>query len=103
MFQILVTTGPLVLLAGLIAVVAIYVMHRSTSGGPRVALKRYAALTLGAGIAGFCAGSALGIGIACFSTNASNLCGLVGIFGLGPLLSGAAMVLTAVLLIRRQH
>lgn len=101
MFQLLITLGPLSLLAGLIAAVAIYVMKPGTAAGGRVTFSRYVAVTLGAGIAAFCAGSALGIGIACFAVNAGNLCGLVGIFGLGPLLSGVAMIAAAVWLLRQ--
>lgn len=101
MFSALISTGPLVLIAGLFTVALIYPFHRNSATGRRLPLLRYAALTLGAGIAAFCAGAAAGIGIACFGAGASNLCGLVGVFGLGPLLAGIAMVATALWAVRQ--
>lgn len=46
------------------------------------------------------AGSAAGIWLACSSVDSSNLCGLVGIFGLGPLLAGVAIWSCAYILTR---
>lgn len=41
------------------------------------------------------AGTFLGIAVACSPADAGNLCGLMGVYGVGPLLSAAAIFLYA--------
>lgn len=100
LFNALMTVGPLSLLIGLISVPAYYLVYRAASAPKRaLPLLRYALVTLAAGALGFVAGTALGIAAACFAANAGNLCGLMGVLGLGPLCSGVAMAVCAHVLV----
>ncbi len=60
----------------------------------------YTFISLGVGALAFAAGAAAGIWMACSSEASGNLCGLVGIFGLGPLLAGLAISGCAYLMTR---
>jgi hypothetical protein len=88
--------GPIVLLAALVLAVAYPVrVNLGRNHGPRIHLGRY---TLGVGVVGavaFVAGAALGIAVFCAPDDAANLCGLGGVFGLGPLLAGVGIVISA--------
>jgi hypothetical protein len=47
------------------------------------------------GVAALFVGTALGIAVFCSSEKMGNLCGLGGVFGLGPLLAGISLVIHA--------
>lgn len=81
--------GPIVFGLGLLLAIACIAIYLFTPG-PKTgtSLLRFVVLVLAIGIATFVAGTAIGIA-AFFSTASSgNLCGLGGVFGVGPLLSG---------------
>jgi hypothetical protein len=71
--------------------------------GPRTgaSLLRFVAVVLVIGIVAFVAGTAIGIAAFCSTADAGNLCGLGGVFGLGPLLSGLCVGVYAPLWLRR--
>ncbi len=84
-----ITAGPIVLGLGLLAVLvclAIYLFTPSRKAGKP--LLHVAVELLGIGFVSFVAGTALGIAVFCSTASAGNLCGLGGVFGVGPLLCG---------------
>lgn len=81
--------GPAVFLLGL-AVATVSLALLLSSPGKAYAL-RCTLITFGLVVAGFLSGAALGIGYFCSSNEAGNLCGLGGVLGTGPLLSGLCM------------
>jgi hypothetical protein len=87
-FRVLFQVGPLAALAGLLATIVLYLVYRKAA---RLTFWRYFGLCVLAGVMGYVAGSAVGIGIACSTPKGGSLCGLMGIFGVGPLLAGIAM------------
>ena len=88
--------GPMALIAALAAAVIYYLSYRDAPRRTgRASVVRYFALALGVGAAGYLLGAVLGIWAACSPTNAGNLCGLVGLFGVGPLLAAIAIWLYA--------
>lgn len=94
--------GPLILFAGLVSMAFFYVRGRmaSASGHAPGILRYLGAAALVGGIA-YVAGTAVGIYGACSSPDSGNLCGLYGVFGLGPLFSGVAIFLYALSWARR--
>ena len=96
MMNALLSIGPLALLAAWIAVPLFYLAYRSApKTRPTLSLLRYLLTTLAVGAAAYVGGTAVGIAVACSSDKAGNLCGLVGVFGTGPLLSAVAMIIYA--------
>lgn len=94
--QSLLLIGPAMALAGVAALVIYYFVFRlapEPKGRPSIPLYVVCGLVLG--FIGLITGAALGIGVACFILAAGNLCGLFGIFGLGPLLAGVTMIVFA--------
>lgn len=88
--------GALALLAALLALPVYYLRYRHAPGRTNErSLARYLAVSLAVAMVAFVIGAMLGIVIACLPSNAGNLCGLVGIFGTGPLVSAVAMVVYA--------
>lgn len=80
----LIWIGPITLLAGFLAALIFYVSAHATVGS-------FISYIWGIGLVGvgaFVLGTALGIGIFCAPTDAGNLCGLGGIFGFGPFVTG---------------
>lgn len=96
MIDTLMSVGLLALFAAFIAVPLYYLSYR-TAPEPKKALSllRYVLSTLAAGAAGYVAGAAVGIAIACSSDGAGNLCGLAGVFGTGPLAAAIVMAIYA--------
>ncbi|MGH7532383.1 MAG: hypothetical protein ACREL4_03730 [Gemmatimonadales bacterium] len=96
LIRVLTPVIPLLFLGALIAVPVFYVGYRKAPE-PKQALSilRYIALTAVAGIAGYVVGTMAGIFAACSSEASGNLCGLIGVFGVGPLVSALAIFLTA--------
>lgn len=84
--------GPAVLLLALILMLVFYLNWRSTPQ-PKKNLSGWLYLfrCLGTGVPAFIVGTAAGIWLACSSPDSGNLCGLVGVFGLGPLLAGVVI------------
>jgi hypothetical protein len=95
------TLGPPVFGLALILLPVFYLSWRSAPDPKKsLSLQRYLLLSLGAGVLAFMAGMAAGIFIFCSVEKAGNLCGLVGVFGLGPLLSGIVVAGVAYVLTR---
>lgn len=87
-----ISIGPLVLGLGILtAVVCIALYLRA--GSPRVgaSLPRFLVLAVVVGFVAFVAGTAIGIWAFCSTPDSGNLCGLGGIFGVGPFLAGIAI------------
>ena len=95
-FSFLLSAGPVALVAALIAVPVYYVLHRNPPE-PRqpLSLARYLMACLVAGALGYGAGTMAGIFVACSLPDAGNLCGLVGVFGSGPLFAAVAVFVYA--------
>lgn len=92
MFGLLILVGPVAFLAALLAVPVVYLAWRPRPASrKRAAFLRYLLRAAGAGAAGYLAGAAAGILVACRPEDAGNLCGLAGVFGAGPLLSAVAI------------
>jgi hypothetical protein len=84
--------GPLVMLGGAVAIIVFYLVYRrAPEPKQQPSIGRYFLGAIMFGVVGYVIGTALGIGAACFAVDAGNLCGLIGVFGVGPLLSGSAM------------
>ena len=87
-----ITIGPIVLGLGLLlAIVCIAIYLVAPGPKTRISLLRFVVLVLAVGIAAFVAGTAIGIAAFCSSASSGNLCGLGGVFGVGPLLSGTSI------------
>jgi len=86
------TLGPPVFGLGLILLPVFYLSWRAAPEPKKpLSLMVYLLLSLGAGALAFWGAMVAGIFIFCSVEKAGNLCGLVGIFGLGPLLSGVVI------------
>ena len=94
--NLLIKVGPVVLLLGLIATMALAVFGCARLGdGWARWLGRYVLGSIVIGIAALFVGAALGIAVFCLSEKMGNLCGLGGVFGSGPLLAGIALAVHA--------
>jgi hypothetical protein len=90
--------GPVTFLAGLgVAVVSLLVQLTRPD---RMATLRRALKTAGIAILGFGAGAMVGIAIFCSSASGGNLCGLGGVFGLGPFTAGLCLGIRALTTLR---
>lgn len=87
-FRALLETGWIAALAGIAATPCLYYLYPRTPETQRRPFLRYLLGSAAAGCVGYVAGTALGIVIACSTPRGGNLCGLMGLFGLGPLLMG---------------
>lgn len=85
------SVGPIALFAALVAVPIYYLIYRCAPEPKKhLSVARYVCMTLGVGALAYAVGAIAGIAVAC-SGRAGNLCGLVGVFGVGPLLSAMAI------------
>lgn len=85
--------GPIALLAALVAVPIYYLVYRYAPEPKReVSAVRYVLVALAVGAIAYVIGTAIGIAAWCSSPGAGNLCGLGGVFGLGPLLAAVAIL-----------
>ena len=92
----LLSIAPIVLLAALIAIPIYYVIYRyAPEPKKEVSVVRYVFVTLAVGVAAYVIGATIGIAAACSPASAGNLCGLVGVLGVGPLLAAAAILVYA--------
>lgn len=84
-----VSAGPIVFVIGVVFALACLVIH-SLGAAPKkdISRLRYVLNVLATGVAAFVAGSVLGIAAFCADASSGNLCGLGGVFGVGPLFSG---------------
>ena len=73
-------------------VAALYYISRPTAAGT---FTGYALRIVVAGTVAFAAGTVLGISAFCAPADAGNLCGLGGVLGLGPFVSGLTMAIYA--------
>ncbi len=79
-------------LMGIAATILFYFLYPSApQSGRKLRFGRYLGLSVVAGLIGYGAGAAVGIAIACSTPEGGNLCGLMGVFGVGPLLANIAM------------
>jgi hypothetical protein len=87
-----ITVGPIVLGLGLLLAAGCGLAYL-VAPGPKAGtvLLRFVLLTAAIGIAAFVAGTGVGIAVFCALPASGNLCGLGGVFGIGPILSGLAM------------
>ena len=90
-FRVLFQIGPLSVAAGFIGMLLLYFLYPRADGVERRPFWRYLGMCLVAACVGYGIGAAIGIGIACSTPRGGNLCGLMGIFGVGPLLAGIGM------------
>ena len=94
--SIIYSIGPPALLLSLVSVALYYFIYRAAPEPKRhPSVRRYLLVVLGAGVLAYVVGAIVGISAACSAANAGNLCGLVGIFGVGPLLSAGAIFVYA--------
>jgi hypothetical protein len=87
--------GPLTLLTALVVMIYVYIRYRLRAPERAPSVVRYVGVALLVGVLAYVAGAAVGIYAACSLPNPGNLCGLYGVFGIGPLLSGIAIVVYA--------
>ncbi len=94
LFDVLSKLGGITLLAGLLATPCFYVSSGKASlPGQAPSFVRYFGVAMVVGIGAYIVGTYIGICLACSSPASGNLCGLYGVFGAGPLLSGLALLL----------
>lgn len=104
LFNVLLSAGPMVLLAALVAVPVYYMIYRHAPTPQRPSsLAQYLLACLGVGALAYGTGTMIGIFVICSFREAGNLCGLAGVFGVGPLLSGVAVWVYAHLWTRRMR
>ena len=89
----MISIGPLVLLASLVAMIFLYA--KVPASDRTSSILGYLGAALIVGVLAYLAGAAIGIYAACSSSSSGNLCGLYGVFGIGPLLSGVAIFVYA--------
>lgn len=95
------TLGPPVFGLALLLLPVFYLTWRAAPQPKKpLSLLVFLLLSLGAGVLAFALGMTAGIFIACSVEKPGNLCGLVGVFGLGPLLSGIVIAGVAYVLSR---
>jgi hypothetical protein len=84
--------GPPVFGLGVVFALACLVIH---SFGPTrredISRLRYVLVVLAIGAVAFIGGSVLGIAAFCSDASSGNLCGLGGLFGVGPMLAGVCI------------
>ena len=90
LINLMALAGPALLLAGFV-LAGLRVIAIARQRGGRSAI-RVLAVMIGLGLGGYLAGAFAGVWVACSSTGASNLCGLAGVVGTGPLVAGALLV-----------
>jgi hypothetical protein len=94
--------GPVILLAASVAAIFFYIrIRRATTSGRSPSIMRYFGGALVVAALAYAAGTATGIYVACSSPDSGNLCGLYGVFGIGPLLAGIAIFVYALVQSRR--
>jgi len=94
--------GPIVFLVAVMSVPIFYAKYRSAPMPKKpLSVAQYLFAIIVFGVLAFFAGSYAGISIACGEESAGNLCGLMGVLGLGPMFCGVAMMLTAHVVTRR--
>jgi hypothetical protein len=92
----IIAIGPLVLLGALISVPIYYLVYRyAPEPKKEVSLVRYVLISLSVAALAYVIGAGVGIAAGCSSASAGNLCGLVGVLGVGPLSAAAAVFLYA--------
>lgn len=88
--------GPTALLAALISVPLYYLSYRyAAEPKQQPSVVRYLLTAVGVGTMAYVVGAIAGIAAACAPVNAGNLCGLAGVFGVGPLFSAVAIFIYA--------
>ncbi len=91
------TAGPVAFFAGGFAVIFFYFRYRDAAEPKRhPSIAMYFLGVAIVAVVTYVIGTAMGIWAACSVETAGNLCGLIGVFGLGPLLAGIAMFVYAV-------
>jgi hypothetical protein len=84
--------GPIALLAAVVLLAVFYMTYRRAPELKRpLSAVRYVALAFLAGAVAYVVGATIGIWAACSSANPGNLCGLTGVFGVGPVLAAVAI------------
>jgi hypothetical protein len=92
----IISIGPLALLAALISLPIYCLIYRyAPEPKKQVSLMRYVIISLLVGALAYVIGAGVGIAAGCSSASAGNLCGLLGVLGVGPLLAAAAILLYA--------
>jgi hypothetical protein len=92
LLNLVISVGPIVLGLGLLlAGVCIAVRRLAPARGVRTSTLRFILRAFVVGVVAFVAGTAVGIAAFCSSASSGNLCGLGGIFGIGPILSGVCV------------
>jgi hypothetical protein len=86
----LISIGPVALVAALVSIVIYYFKYRYAPKQHRSVLQ-YGLIALGVGALAYVIGAVVAVLVACSSASAGNLCGLVGVLGVGPLLAAAAI------------
>lgn len=92
MLNRVIVIGPAVLAMGLLlaaVAIALRLLAPRRRGG--ATLPSFLLRIFGIGLGGFVVGTAIGIAVFCSSAGSGNLCGLGGVFGIGPLFSGLGM------------
>jgi hypothetical protein len=89
----LIYVGPIVLVTSAITLPIFYLLYsRANEPKAPLSLPRYVLSAVVLGLVAFVIGTILGIAAACLPADAGNLCGLVRIFGLGPLIAGLVLL-----------
>ncbi len=89
----LIYIGPIILVVSVIALPIFYLLYsRASEPKAPLSIPKYVLSTVVLGLVAFVIGTMLGIATACLPADAGNLCGLVGIFGSGPLVAGLALL-----------
>lgn len=89
----LIYIGPIILVVSVIALPIFYLLYsRASEPKAPLSIPKYVLSAVVLGLVAFVIGTMLGIAAACLPADAGNLCGLVGIFGSGPLVAGFALL-----------
>jgi hypothetical protein len=99
-----VSVGPIVLGLGLLLAGVCIAIHL-LAPGPKVGVSPpgFVLRALAVGAATFIAGAVVGVAVFCSSASSGNLCGLGGIFGTGPLVSGVCVGWYALVWLKRSR
>ena len=87
---LVILAGPILALVG--CILAAYRIAALAGGSHSKSAIRIAAASVAVGFAGYLAGALLGAWALCSPAGASNLCGLGGFIGTGPLIAGISLI-----------
>ena len=87
----LISIAPVALVAALVFDIYYFKYRYAPETKQHRSVLQYGLIALGVGALAYVIGAVVAVSVACSSASAGNLCGLVGVLGVGPLSAAAAI------------